>query len=279
MFRIELEKMMTNTVFYFAIFAILMILLAGNIYTSPLTGKEYTVFNVIFASEKSNIKSEICINSFDIIIDGIDSYMDMFLPIIAASPFVVLICNEKKNSNIRFEIYRVGKEKYVIEKYLSAMMVGGLVTVIGYAMFCFIIFITFQGRVSEVFNYKKEFIFNNDVIAEHMYHLIGISGIYLLKFIKMFFYGAVVVIPAFCMTMVTKNKYLVLSVPFIMDYFLQILIESIDNVNYKYFLPQVVGNIYMTDYLKQTVIYGGKIILGLILCRVCVAKKCDCGEG
>ena len=40
MFREELTKILTNKVFYLAIAAVVVLLLLGNIYTSPETGEE-----------------------------------------------------------------------------------------------------------------------------------------------------------------------------------------------------------------------------------------------
>ena len=55
MFREELTKILTNKVFYLAIAAVVVLLLLGNIYTSPETGEEYTVIGLALDDEKEEV--------------------------------------------------------------------------------------------------------------------------------------------------------------------------------------------------------------------------------
>ena len=89
MFREELTKILTNKVFYLAIAAVVVLLLLGNIYTSPETGEEYTVIGLALDDEKEEVIGIGDLHARDIMITGVPGYLEMFIPIIVAIPFII----------------------------------------------------------------------------------------------------------------------------------------------------------------------------------------------
>lgn len=278
MFRKELGKMMTNAVFYLAVAAMVIILMSGTFFTSPNTGRQYTFYDIIFSEDRDSLMAESYLRSSDVIIQGTDSYADMFLPIIAAMPFVMLVCGEKKNSSTRFEIYRIGKTKYVLGKYFAAMAAGGFIAAAGYIIFSIIISVLIPGGDGVVIEYQKEYILDGSMAAGWLYNTLGTKGLYLLKYIRMFFYGTFAVVPAFGMSAVTKNRYIILSVPFLIIYLLNKFTENATDPKVMYLLPKTIGNVFMTDFLRLVVIFGSITVLVLVFYRIFTGRKCDCGE-
>ena len=91
MLRTELGKILKNPVFYICILAVVVLLMSGNVYRSPDTGKTYTVFDFIFAHDRQDMLKNSGLVAADILLNGIDSYFSMFLPIILAIPFVMVV--------------------------------------------------------------------------------------------------------------------------------------------------------------------------------------------
>ena len=58
MFREELEKILTNGVFYAAIVSAVILLMLGYIYKSPYTGEEHTVLGMMFNDDREALIKE-----------------------------------------------------------------------------------------------------------------------------------------------------------------------------------------------------------------------------
>ena len=278
MLKQEFIKMVTNTAFYAAIFSIVIILLLGVAYTSPLTGEEFTVLDFIISDNQNELLEASDLRESDLIARGIESYLDMFLPIIAVIPFVAVVCGEKKNNNTRFEIYRVGKTRYVAGKYMAAMITGGCITVTGFLLFCLLILPVFPDGVRETVEIQNEFLIQETVITGRLFKTFGIAGIYIMKFIRMFLYGAFVTVPALGLSVIIKNRYMILSIPFMGFYLLRKVIEKRVDADLYYFLPDMIGNAYVTEWVRLLVIYGSVSIMVFLWYRIYMGRKCDCGE-
>lgn len=278
MFKVELQKILTNIAFYLAIASAVMLLLLGNIYVSSMTGEEYTVIDLIIDDNRSEIIKEADLYTSDVITGDISSYLEMFVPVIVAIPFVIIVCGEKKNSNARFELYRIGKNRFILGKYFADMVAGGMVIMIAYMIFSLIISFILpsgEGIISEL---RNEFLTDENVIAGFLHKSCSIKGLYIYKFLRMFLYGAVSVLPAFALSMVTKNRYIIISMPFMFYYLLGKFITKQASEKLGYFLPNTVGNIYATDVLRLIIIYVAEALLVIVFCRIYLGRKCDCGE-
>lgn len=278
MLKNQLIKILTNKAFYFATASIVILLLFGTIYISPMLGEKYALINFIFSSEKDVLVNESQLCAFYITIEDIDSYLNMFLPIITSIPFVILICEEKKNNITRYEIYRTSKKKYIACNFFAVMLIGGLVTLIGYLLFCIIAFLVLPNNISVLTNMKLELLKSNSFLARKMYNLLGIYGILFLKCFREFLYGAFMVIPAFTLSKIIKNRYVITSFPFMFFFLLRKFIEKGNYHNSYYFLPSSIGSVYINKPLILFCIYGGTVLILYVLCNICIYRKCDCGE-
>ena len=68
----------------------------------------------------------------------------MFIPILAAFPFIPVFCDERSGGNGRFVISREGKISYIISKYFAAIISGGFGVLLGYVLFLLIAFFGFS---------------------------------------------------------------------------------------------------------------------------------------
>ena len=113
MFRVEFEKIVSNIVFYMCILGSVILLLSGTLYKDSMTGEEYTLINIVI-NHNTEVITTADLHGTDVIAGGVGGYFDMFLSIVVAIPFVMVVCGEKKNSNTRFEIYRIGKNRFFL---------------------------------------------------------------------------------------------------------------------------------------------------------------------
>jgi hypothetical protein len=278
MLKEELGKMISNATFYVGIIAVVILLLLGIVYTSPFTGEEFNVLDFMISDNRNELLKESDLREGDIIVKGLDSYLDMFLPIVAVIPFVAILCGEKKNNNTRFEIYRVGKTRYVAGKIFAAMLIGGSVSFFGYVLFSLIIMMIFQNGMSMAVAVQNQFLEEETVVTAFLYQCFGLGGIYIMKFIRMFLYGAFVTVPAIGLSAVIKNRYIILSVPFMIFYLLQKVIEKRMDADLHYFLPNMIGNVYATEVLRLVLVFGSITVAVFLWYRIYLGRKCDCGE-
>lgn len=272
-------KIITNISFYLAIIATIVLLLASTFYVVPDTGKEYTLFDIIFGVADDKVVTESGLVSEEIIIKGINShYYEMFLPLVTVIPFIVGIYGDKKNSITRFQIYRTGKLRYTLGKFMAVLVSGGLITMLGQMIFSLIIYSIFPHGESEMFELNKIILFEESEFCKVLVDRIGIMGLYILRFLRVFLYGAFSTVIAFALSIVIKNRYMVLTIPVVIEYMWEKFIsKSIDAKMYT-LLPSSIGNVFHTDISWMLPFFITIIVVSLVFYRVCLERKCDCGE-
>lgn len=277
MLRVELGKIMSNVVFYLCILATMILLLAGTVYVDLLTGEEYNMIQFI-VNDNAQVIKDADLHATDIVVTGVDGYLEMFLPIIVAIPFVMIVCGEKKNSNARFEIYRVGKTRYLVGKFFAAVLSGGLVIMVGYILFSFIVFLVLPGQTGILTQIKYDFFKEETTFGGWYYNSFGVTGMIILKYMRMFFYGLFSAVPAFGLSRIIKNRYIVISIPFMFFYlYSKITVKHESQLLYKAMISNV-ENVFDTRYLSMITIFGGAACVIALLCRIYLGRKCDCGE-
>ena len=278
MFKEELGKIMSNIVFFLAILGVVVLLMLSNVYTSPETGEEYSVIGLATDKDKDALIKNGDLHAPDIIVGGVTGYMDMFVPVLVSVPFVMIVCGEKKNSNTRFEIYRVGKNRYITGRYFASMVAGGIVLMTGYIIFSVIISFIFPGNTGMLMEYQNEFILQQGGLTATVLKHFGMNGLYIIKFIRMFLYGAFFTTPAFGLSAVIRNRYIVISIPFMLSYLFQKVAEKHVEMKLYRVIPENIGRVYNIRWKEMLIVFGCIIILVPVLCRIYLGRKCDCGE-
>lgn len=145
---------------------------------------------------------ELC--SYYVIISARSGWFTLFVPLSTAFCFVPLMCAERDNNALRFQMVRSSKLKFNLSRYFSEVLAGGLSIALGYIIFSGLVFILFPGR--------SEFaqLFTEQSDEGFMGFLKILVGIWL--------YGIFWSMPAMFCTSVIKNKYLVMCIPFFIKY-------------------------------------------------------------
>ena len=75
-----------------------------------------------------------------------------------------------------------------------------------------------------------------------------------------------------------KNRYIVISILFMMLYLLDKFIVKQENPALYKALIANLGNLFDTEIGSMLLVFGGATVLILVLCRFYLGRKCDCGE-
>lgn len=258
----EIKKMLTNYTFILAVIATTVVNMSGTIVTEANTYKSYNLFQIIFMNNtrKNELIDMYNITFSRIFLSGSQGYLWMFISIFASAPFVVLICSAKKNNNIRFEIYRMGKKTYIISKGLASILIGGLVILLGYGIYGLILKLVLPA-------------------GETLTLIITIR-----RLIEMLIYGMSSVIFTFVLSGIMRNRYLVLCIPFMANYFLKSLLEK-PNIAESFIsrianptTPSYLFSYEKTQRIEVICFWIAVILCGFMIYYFVLNRRCDCGE-
>lgn len=265
-------KMIIGKTFVFSIFAALLIFLTTNIYTEPIKGKEYNLLSLIIAEDSKEIINDAPIIWDEIFLGGSNGYIWLFAPIIVALPYISTVSAGKSDSNVRFEIIRSGKFAYVVGRLLAVLGIGGLIISLSYSIYGLIMYL--------VLNQAGQY----DIIQSN-------SLLILKKILSMYIYGAISMILSYMLSAIIRNKYIMMCIPFVFNYFFTMYISEINLYNFteNYILKRIVKYSVVTNsqYLlfenKKEVVVGIVfylfiIIIAGVLFREVLERKEDCGD-
>ena len=279
MFRGEVKKYLSNYVFYVAIVAVALLLLSGTIFINPETGKQYNTFSMF---DKSNVDMALYVgrvNFYDVFLSESLSYLWMFAPVLAGLPLSVLICGERKNSLTRFEVFRVGKKKYIIHKLFAGMVSGGLIFVMGHIIYLLVLYLLmYETKDVDMYGFGvNDYMVNNSQICKFAFSKIGMAGLIFLKFVSVFLYGMFSTVITFAISSFMKNKYMVLCVPMIINYF-WIMIAGKQTNAVRLLKPQMLENVFSVEDKYILILFAGLVVVSAIIYMACLERRCDCGE-
>ena len=279
MFKGEVKKYLSNYVFYVAIVAVALLLLSGTIFINPETGKQYNTFSMFNKSNLDMLLNIGRVNFYDVFLSESASYLWMFAPVLAGLPLSVLICGERKNSLTRFEVFRVGKKKYTLHKLFAGMVSGGLIFVIGYIIFLIVLYLLiYETKDVDMYGFgMNDYMVNNSQICKFAFSKIGIAGLILLKLVSVFLYGMFSTVITFAISSFMKNKYMVLCVPMIINYF-WIMIAGKQTNAVRLLKPQVLENIFSVEDKYIFILFAGLVVVSAIIYMAFLERRCDCGE-
>lgn len=245
-----LRKVLRNNLFGLSVLAALVLLLCSIVYTDLFTGERYTFISLFYDGVA---KEALDMGKIQVIslLTGYDTgYLWMFCPIIVGIPCVYI----KKTE--RFEMFRMGKNRYVFTKYFSSLFAAGMVLLLAYLLYAILgMFL------------MKEILWDVNILK---------------KFISVFFWGIYSAIPSMILAEFVRNKYLILCIPFVLNYFMCTFFLD--------FLPSVVRE-YVSPYSYQifcfypskniAIFFGvlGLLMLGCgIVKKILLEEKLDCGQ-
>lgn len=250
------------------------------------TGKTYSVLECMFMSGKM-LHSQAAFSSIQMVSNISGGFFQMFLPIVAAFPFMPNFCTERRSGLIRFTISRMGKWNYYFTKFFSAILSGGLAVVMGYFLYAIVIYLRFPALSSYSADEIERVLLGSSELMRFLGSVLGV-----------FLYGMISVLLAFLLASFLKNKYLVTCIPFTLMYIYSIYLDKmatntfgVEGKEKLYDLqvvlnPQTICNVQSIKTGGQwndTIIYalvwqGILLVITFLLFAFIMNRRCDSGE-
>lgn len=279
--KIELNKTILNMGFLLAVLITTALQFTNQVYIDGQTGKTYSALQLLLDLQPHIIKEDPGLSSIMIFSSGLAGYFIMFIPIIAAFPFIPNFCAERNSGLIRFAIQRTGKVRYYAVKFIASLLGGGFAVSLGFALFGILAYVLFPS-INHYGLSQKDI---SSMIPG------GIGMRVMLILLGAFIYGAVSTIPAFFMASFVKNRYIITCVPFVLVYLYstsltKFIFDATACHNEKLITllntlkPEQVTTLFFKDSISRNSLYIdiGFIIVMFILFVLIMNKRRDLGE-
>lgn len=210
----DIKKTLLNYSFVVCIVITTLLCFTASVYTDLETGRNYMVLDVIKDISYEQRLENSAFGFKNIFSCAMSGYLAMFLPIIAAFPFIPNFCSERNSGLIRLTISRTGKYRYYMSKFISALIGGGLAVMLGYLIF---------GAISLcIFPLPEEYPVDPILMEaglastpDNLKSILDCSK----ELVGSFIYGAVSTVPAFFFASFIRNRYVITCLPFMLTYF------------------------------------------------------------
>lgn len=244
------KRVISNKIFGLSVMAALLLLVCSIVYTDDFTGETYTFLSLFYdkVSQEALKNGQISLSR---IFMGYDtSYLWMFSPIIVGVPCVLT----KKIE--RFVLFRSSKNQYYLAKYFTNLFLGGSILLLAYLEFLFLVMIL-----------EPEFVWSMYLVR---------------KLLSVFCWGVLSAVSSIVLSEFIENKYLILCVPFVLNYFMCMFLGNIiPNEVYEYISPYTYQILFLYD--NQKIFACSAILLGMIaacafVIKISFERRCDCGQ-
>ncbi len=286
---INVKRMCAAPAFFIAAAAVFFILLSGYVYIDSSNGKAYSIFTLLFTQERRLFIEKAGLVSHDIALSESRGSLWMFAPIVAGLPFVAVLCSGNAHHSTRFEIYRTGKNRYLLGRLCSAMLAGGLLMTLGQILYIIVVYAV-MGLPSLDSSYMAA-TYQNGAWSGSVCKTFGLAGMLFLKLLSSFLYGWISSYFVVLFSVFIRNKYLIISIPFMMNYILNGLLQSwISKGMDPLFRSKVFQAVVFPQNMQSVFLMEGKEAAAVLLVNLCLAaglflvhrialeRRCDCGE-
>ena len=136
-----------------------------------MSGKQISIFSLIFQAQQAN--TDISKSALALWQAGIGGWLVVFAPMLLSMGYILLLSEERRNGQIRFHILRSGNWKYCISKVCSGALAGGIVFLIGYALFGLLLVMRFPSVRTFPIEEQEIFLLGSSIGIVIMKKLIG----------------------------------------------------------------------------------------------------------
>lgn len=204
--KCDLKKSVANIGFAAAVITAVVLCFTASAYVDSFNEKTYSVFEAVFILDE--IADDFTVSSIIIFSKALSGYIGLFMPVIAAFPFMVIFCSERSSGFMRLSVIRSGKNKYYISKFLSSVISGGLAVTLGVLIYGIIVALIFPS----ISGYE----ISDDI--HDIYIPNGAAAAAAKVFMTAFIYGAAAVLPAFFLSSFCGDPYIITCVPFLLKF-------------------------------------------------------------
>lgn len=144
----ELKKVIISPYFAVGIIAFALMCFTSSAYTDYSNMKQISIFEMVTMLGTDKAESYEFSAQY-VCAHGFGTWVVQFLSIIVAFPFVKVLCDERRYSEKRYIICRMGKLRYCLSKFISAIIGGAVLCALGFLLFSAAVYIIFP-KASEL---------------------------------------------------------------------------------------------------------------------------------
>lgn len=220
----NIERMCISHYFILAVFLTIFLMMSGYIYTDASNGKAYSLISLIIMKNPQAVIRQARLNwNYTYLMES-PGYTWMFAPIVVTLPYITVICPGNTNSNTRFEMFRTSRKKYVLGKIISGMLVSGMIMAIAQTAYGVISYFVMGNEYTGDINLMD--LYKLHGITGYVYKYSGSVSVYIFRGLEAFLYGMVSSVPVILLSAIIKNKYLVCSISFMLNYFIIMFLNN-----------------------------------------------------
>lgn len=264
--KCDLARIVLGREFLIAIAATVVLCFSVQVYFDHSNSKAYSVFEALFILEPALRAESPDLSPPMIIRMALTGYSSMVLPVTASFPFVLTFIAERSSGNMLYTISRTRRGSYYISKFVSAILGGGLCTMLGVIFFAVCAYILFPNRCSPEL---VEWLFPNGIV-------IGIMK----KLLSAFIYGMTSALPAFFLCSFCKNPYIVLCFPFMLKFISEAILGKIQTnawASENYAASDIIAPLFPDAASHLADMHVGKTFWWTIAVNVTFAAICFAG--
>lgn len=171
-----------------------------------VAGRQISIFSLMIWPESTESQHV----ALDLWRAGIGGWLLVFAPMLLTMGYMISLSGERQNGQIRFALMRSGKLRYCISKVCGGALAGGIIFLIGYAMFGALMLIRFPSL-------------STLPVEEQEFYLMGSTlGVEVVKcLIGAFLYGMTGSLFGIGVAIVFRDKYMLICLPFMINYIYQ----------------------------------------------------------
>lgn len=244
------KRIFSDKIYWLSVMAAIFLLLCSIVYRDPLTGEKYTFISLFYDETVREVLENGGISMNNILLGYDSGYLWMFCPIIAGIPCVLT----KKTE--RFVLFRTSKNTYFLSKYVSNLLTSGAILLIAYLVYMTLAMILMNENLWTMSLGKK---------------LLSVCC-----------WGVMSAIPSIVLSEFVKNKYLILCIPFVLNYFMDIFLGNIVPYQiWQYISPMTYQSLFLYDQ-KMIASCSAIMVTMILLCgalkKLIMERRCDCGQ-
>lgn len=244
------KRIFTNKIYWLTVLAAFFLLLCSIIYKDNLSGKTYMFISLFYDKDVQEALEFGRISMHNILLGYDRGYLWMFCPIIVG------VCCVMTKKTERFVLFRMSKNKYIYTKYFSNLVAGGVILLTAYLLYMSVCMIL-----------VKENIWNMNLLR---------------KLLSVFLWGVINTIPGIILSEFIENKWLILCIPFVVNYFMHIFAGQIIPYQiWKYISPYNYQIMFLNNgkmIISGIVISVCIVIMGEVFRKIMLERRCDCGQ-
>ena len=205
----EMRKALYLPVFILSCLGVVLICCLSEGFTSHGM-RTYTILELLLFLPKDAMLTDISLSRYEVWTRGIGTWTQLFLPFLLSVGYLYTISNERQSGFSRVLLVRENNLKYGVSKLVAAVLGGGVIMTVGYALFGMLVYIRFPSVREYSEGSIKLYMEMNPGFQE--------MACFFHRCVKIFLYGMCGNVFAYLVSVFFRDKYILVCLPLMLKY-------------------------------------------------------------